>query len=186
MSVTYTEDRIEPVAEETFVPVYARSRTASKRKGGVKTWMILAPIGAVVVLGGAAAMLMGGGEETVEPALVEPAATAPVFPATPVPTDVAAAPLTSAATPTPVEMAQQPTPAPVARTSEPARRAAPAPARRAAPAPAPAARVETPAAPTNPQPYSAPATSTLNTTPATPVPAPAAPRAPTIQVQPLN
>lgn len=188
MSVTYTEDRIDPVTEETFVPVYARRGSSAKSKGGLKTWMILAPLGAIAVIGGGALMLMGGSNEADEAALVEPASTAPVLPLAP--TETAAAPLTSAATPAPVEVAAQPAaaPAPAVREAAPVRRAAaPAPAaRRAAPAPTP--RVETPAEPTGPRSYSAPAastpsTSTLNTSPATPAPAP---RAPVISTQPLN
>jgi len=79
-------------------------------------------------------------------------------------------------------------PAPVARRAEPvARRAAPAVERPAA------ARVETPATPSGPQPYTAPAASTsrtrqLNTAPAASTPAPVVttPAAPAITVQPLN
>ena len=191
MSVTYPEDKIEPIAEETFVPVYARRGRSAKKQGGVKTWMILAPIAAVAVIGGGALMFMGGSNEADEAALVEPAATAPVLPLTPAPTEVAAAPLASAATPAPVEATPQPAaaPAPVAREAAPVRRAAPAPAaRRVAPAPTPP--IETPVEPTGPRSYSAPAasspsTSTLNTAPTAPAPTPA-PRAPVIATQPLN
>ena len=64
MSMTYANaetearahSRSEPAA---FVPRYARP---TKSKKAVKTWMILAPIGAVVLLGSAAAMMMRGEE----------------------------------------------------------------------------------------------------------------------------
>ncbi|HZW15705.1 MAG TPA: hypothetical protein VFF66_05565 [Brevundimonas sp.] len=152
MTVTYPHDRplppngeVEPVREEPFVPVYARTRKTRGRKGGVKTWMILAPLGVLVLGAGAAAMMMGGEDATPAP-LAEPAATAPVLPAQPLLTEVApieAAPVAEAT----------PAPAPVVR------RTAPAPARRAAPArtapadPAPTPRVEV--APTSPEPYTA-------------------------------
>src|SRR5688572_24720327 len=101
MSVTYPHDRpmlhgdhVEGVHEEPFVPVYARNRrTARGRKGGIKTWMVLAPIGVLVLGAGAAAMMMGG-EEAAPAPLVEPAATAPVLPAQP-----AAQPLATTAAP---------------------------------------------------------------------------------------
>lgn len=175
MSVTYPHDRPtlhehrpEPIRDEPFVPVYARTRTATGRRGGVKSWMILAPIG-VLVLGGAAAALMMGGDEPPAAPLIEPAATAPVVPATPLPLETASievAPIDAA----PVATA----PAPVAR-----RQAAPAPARRAAPVreAAPTATASTPApaeeTPTGPQPY----TAELNTAPAQP---------PVIVIQPAD
>ena len=64
MSMTYANaetearahSRSEPAA---FVPRYARP---TRSKKAVKTWMILAPIGAVVLLGSAAAMMMRGEE----------------------------------------------------------------------------------------------------------------------------
>src|SRR5215217_553999 len=99
MTVTYTEDRITPFAEtgeagreDAFVPVYARTGRKTRHAGGkVKTWMILAPIGAVV-LGGTAVAMMLSGSETAEPALSEPAATAPVTPIAPLATPTVAAP----------------------------------------------------------------------------------------------
>ncbi|HYC97624.1 hypothetical protein [Brevundimonas sp.] len=179
MTVTYPHDRplpqdshLEGPREEPFIPVYARTgRSARGRKGGIKTWMILAPIG-VLVLGGAAAALMMGDRGEVAPApLAEPAATAPVLPAQPVTAEAA-----------PVEVAPvveaTPAPAPVVRRTAPASARRPvAPARTSAAAPAPAARVVAPAQPVGPQPY----TATLNTTPA---PAPA--QAPVIVIQPVN
>ena len=178
MSVTYPhdrpmlhDDRLEPARDEPFVPVYARTRSARSRKGGLKTWMILAPIGVLVLGGAAAALMMGGGEEPAATVL-EPAATAPVLPATPIPSETAlieVAPIDAA----PVEAA----PTPVARrqtTPAPARRAAPV--RETAPTVAASTRVSTlPAeAATEPQPY----TAELNT-----APTPAA-QPPVIVIQP--
>ncbi|HEY0926312.1 hypothetical protein, partial [Brevundimonas sp.] len=91
MSVTYTDDRAE-MREDTFVPVYARTKSRARRKGGVRTWMILAPIGAVLVGGAAAAMMMNPGAEPEPAALAEPAATGPVLPAAPAPLPMEAAP----------------------------------------------------------------------------------------------
>ncbi len=90
MSITYPHDRTIPSdgltaapREEPFVPVYARTRSATGRKGGVKSWMILAPIG-VLVLGAAAVVLVTAQGEHVAPVpLVEPAATGPVLPTQP-------------------------------------------------------------------------------------------------------
>lgn len=69
MSMTYANANTETRAEETFVPRYARPAKSTK---SVKTWMILAPIGAVVLLGAGVAMMMGGGEQ----AALAPAAEA--------------------------------------------------------------------------------------------------------------
>lgn len=177
MSVTYPHDRpvsagdaLEAPREEPFVPVYARTRRTSRgRKGGVKTWMILAPV-AVLVLGGvAAALVMGGGEDVAPAPLVEPAATPPVLSAQPVAVETA----TVEVTPPPVEAT--PAPAPVIdRTPAPVRRAS-APARAPATAPSAAPRVEAPAEPTGPQPY----TASLNT-------APASAQTPVIVIQPAD
>ena len=76
MSMTYTNPaypraetpdyaRSETTGDVAFVPRYAR--TARSRKP-VRTWMILAPIGAVVLLGGGALLLAGGGEPAMRPA----------------------------------------------------------------------------------------------------------------------
>ena len=188
MSITYPHDRplsrdglAEVPHEEPFVPVYARTRrNARGRKGGVKTWMIMAPIGVLVLGAGAAALVMGEREAVAPAPLAEPAATAPVLPAQPLVTETTPASTVGNAS---IEV----TPEPVVRAAPaPARRAAPAPAaRRAAPAPAPATR-EAPAEPTGPQPY----TSSLNATPpaaaapVTPAPTPAPP--PVIVVQPAG
>lgn len=186
MSMTYANANTDARADTTFVPRYARP---TKSKKSVKTWMILAPIGAVVLLGSGVAVMMGGEQtapaqpaETAAPAMqTAPAAmTAAQAPVTPAPVEVAP---TSAAASTPAAA-----PAPVARRAEPvARRVAPAVERPAA------ARVETPAAPAGPQPYTAPAASTsstsqLNTAPAASTPAPVVTMRtePTITVQPQN
>ncbi|MCS6627464.1 hypothetical protein N0B44_31620 [Roseibacterium beibuensis] len=189
MTITYPHDRSIPnesltdaPREEPFVPVYARTRSARGRKGGVKSWMILAPIG-VLVLGAAAVVLvMSEGDEVAPAPLAEPAATGPVLPTQPLVSEIA--PLETPAGTT-IEVAPEPVvraaPAPA-----PTRRAAPAPARRAAPAPTPApATREAPAEPAGPQPY----TSSLNTTPpttapATPAPTPAPP--PVIVIDPAG
>lgn len=195
MTVTYPADLAKPYGdrveaqqigaahEEPFVPVYARRGKARGGQGKVRTWMILAPV-AVLTLGGIGAMLVLSGDNQASAPLAEPAATAPVLSAMPVPTEAAAAPLASAATPEPVV-------APPA-----AREAAPAPARRPAvrtPAPAPevSPRVEAPVAPTGPRPYTAAPdtapTTTLNTAPAAPaVPATPAPPPPVIVIEPAG
>lgn len=181
MTVTYPHDRplphdthMEEARPEPYVPVYARTRGSTRsRKGGVKTWMILAPVGVLVLGGVAAAMIAGSGDDAPPAPLVEPAATAPVLPAQPLISEVA--PLETSGAPV-IEAAPAPAPAPVVRAA-PARRAAPAPAR-----PAPAATREAPAEPVGAQPY----TSSLNTSPtaapATPAPAPA----PVIVIQPQS
>lgn len=189
MTITYPNDQTLPndgltsaPREEPFVPVYARTRSATGRKGGVKSWMILAPIG-VLVLGAAAVVLVMGEGEPVAPApLVEPAATGPVLPTQPLVNEIAPVETPAGA---PIEAA----PAPAVRAAPaptPERRTAATPVRRAAPAPAPApATRESPAEPAGPQPY----TSSLNTTPpttapATPSPTPAPP--PVIVIDPAG
>ena len=68
MSLTYTDDTPRayaetsaPRTEEAYVPVYARGRSRKARKSGLRSWMILAPIGVLVLGGVAAMMLMDGG-----------------------------------------------------------------------------------------------------------------------------
>jgi len=190
MSVTYPHDRpLSPadrhdgLREEPFVPVYARTgRTArGRRKSGMKTWMILAPIGVLVLGGAAAALMMGDGGDVAPAPLVEPAATPPVLPAQPLVTET----VTAGTDVAPVVEAT-PAPAPAVRAAPaPARRSTPAPARRVAPAPAPAETTrEAPAEPAGPQPY----TARLNATPATPAspaaPAPTPAPPPVIVIQP--
>lgn len=199
MSVTYIPepDTTAMNVESDYVPVYARTGRAKSVKGGkkIKTWMILAPVGAVVLIGGAVAMMtMGGGEEPAP--LAEAPTTAPVLaPLTAAPATglvdggLGAAPTTSASTPAPVDVAPA-APAPVVREAAPVRRAAPAPVtqRRAAPEPVatpPAAAPEV-VAPSGPQPYSASPASPTSTLDAPSVPAPATPPAPAITVQPLS
>ncbi|WP_374516542.1 hypothetical protein [Brevundimonas sp.] len=187
MSLTYTDDTARtytetpaPHTEDAYVPVYARSRTRSRkaRKSGIRSWMILAPVGVLVLGGAAAMMLMDGGRET--SALAEPAATAPVMPA------AAPAALTAAAepvaTPAPVEAA--PLPRDAAPAPAPVRRAAPA-RRAAAPAPVPAA-VEREAAPAPAEAVAetSQTTVTLNTAPTTTTTTEAPP--PRIVVAPLD
>lgn len=186
MTVTYPQDRphethVDEPRPEPYVPVYARTRGSTRsRKGGVKTWMILAPVGVLVLGGVAAAMIVGSGDDTAPAPLVEPAATGPVLPTQPLVNEIAPVE-------TPAGTTIEVTPEPVVRAAPapaPARRAAPAPARRSTPAPAPATR-EAPAEPAGPQPY----TSSLNTTPptaapVTPAPTPAPP--PVIVIQPQS
>ena len=75
MSLTYPDTRPEPqpiVPEmrsreaEAWTPVYARRPV--RRKGKVKSWMILAPVGALTVAALGAWALMNPGEETAAPA----------------------------------------------------------------------------------------------------------------------
>lgn len=184
MTVTYPHDRplphathMEEARPEPYVPVYARTRGSTRaRKGGVRTWMILAPVGVLVLGGVAAAMIAGSGDDVAPAPLLEPAATAPVLPAQPLISE--AAPLETSAAPV-IEAAPAPAPAPAVR-------AAPAPARRAAPVPArptaPAATREAPAEPAGPQPY----TSSLNTSPAAAPATPAPTPAPVIVIQPRS
>ncbi len=176
MSITYPQDRAEAAGEETFVPVYARTKAQLRRKGGMRTWMILAPIGVLVIGGAAALMVMTGGNDVAEAPLAEAAATAPVLPTTPAPLPMAAEPAPVDTTPLPV--VREAAPAPVRREAPVVRRAAP---RAETPAPAPAPRVAAPAP--------SPVTSTLNSAPAAPAPTVAptpAPPPPVIVVEPLS
>lgn len=204
MSVTYTDNDTtldRSLSDDApYVPAYARTRQARKSKGGVKTWMILAPIGVLTIGGIGAAMMLGGGEQA-QMADAEVATPAPIA-SQPLQADTAVAPLTSAAMPAAVEVAPVPAPPPAARTVEPVREAAPA--RRAAPRAAAPLEPRVEAAPepvlTGPQPYnatpSAPAssaapspTSTLNRAPVVVTPTPAAPAptpAPVIVVPPAG
>jgi hypothetical protein len=188
MSVTYT-DQVRPAAArpaarvdgEAYVPVYARSG-ARKSNKPVKTWMILAPLGVLVVGGAAAAMLM----QPAEPAVEEAAPFAPLA------AQLAAseiAPLNAASIPmeTPADLTTA-TPIPPAAAAPVERRAtptsadlAPAQARAARVAPraaAPAPVVEAPVAPTGPQPYlsvAPQAVAPMTQAPAAPVTSSAAP-----------
>lgn len=171
MSMTYADVTTNTAAvdatgrstDEVFVPRYAQRRSRSNKT--VKTWMIIAPIGCLAVIGTAAALMMGGDAPAAPTAL------------TPVETPLAQ--------PVPVQTTPQTTPAPVPRRAEPAvRRAAPS----APPAERPAPRVDTPVEPTGPRPYSA-ATAALNTaaSPAASAPAPVQIQPPpTVSVEPVN
>jgi hypothetical protein len=189
MSYTYAQENVANEAEPVFVPSYARRSAAKPKK--FKTWMVLAPIAGVVLVGGAAVMLMNSGGEAAQPLAepaVAPAVIAPAAPLSSTPAPVTAAPAATVAA----------TPAPVVREAEPVRRAAPAPVRRTAPV---ASRVEAPVEPTGPRAYQASpsATPSLNA-PVTAAPAPriatppvvapapvtATPPAPSIPVSPLN
>lgn len=179
MSATYT-DQVRPAAarvdNEAYVPVYARSG-ARKSNKPIKTWMILAPLGALVVGGAAVAMLMQRATPAVEEAV----------PFAPLAAQLAASetlPLTAPSIPmeTPAELTTAaPIPPSVAAPVE--RRAAPvtpAHVARVTPrAPAPEA-VEAPVAPTGPQPY-------LSVAPPTAAPTAMAPAAPApIVITPTN
>lgn len=178
MTVTYTDDRMRNTSAtaDTFVPRYARAKRARK---GVRTWMILAPIGAVVLIGGGAAMMMSSGETQ---ALVEPAPTATALQ----PFEAVAAPLERSVAPSTLAVnAAEPaaTPAPVVR--EAARARAPTVQRRVVPvertpAAAPAVTPREVVEPTGPRPYTADTATVAPpaAAPATPVPAPVIQTAP--------
>ena len=121
MSFTYTDEPVTtiPAPEADFVPAYAR-RPARQKK--FQTWMVLAPIGAIALIGGAAAMMVNTGADDAAP-LVEPApAMAPVIDTTaPLPTTMSSPPAAASA-PAPVAVVA---PAPVVREAIPVRRAAP-------------------------------------------------------------
>jgi hypothetical protein len=159
MSLTYPDTRPEPqpiVPEmhsreaEAYTPVYARR--PARRKGKIKSWMILAPVGALTVAALGAWALMSPGEEAAAPVAAEPApvaapalTTPPLLTEAASPDDAVLQPPLEAA-PAPVE----PSPAPAASTP------------RAEPAPAPAAReaqaepaAEPVAPPAGPQAYDA-------------------------------
>ena len=187
MSTTYTPETNARADATTFVPRYARTTRAKKP---VRTWMILAPLGALVFAGAAVTMMMN-----TRPASVAEAPTAATSPAVAAPqADPAPAAMTQAPMPAPVAAA---TAAPVAAQAQPTQAAptarAPAPVERAAARDrraAPKAPADEPVVSTGPQPYaattSAPqiATGRLNAAPAQ---APATtPPAPMISVQPLN
>lgn len=188
MSVTYTDNTLNNTNDTTdFVPAYARG---TRRKKPVRTWMILAPIGALALIGGGAAMMLQGGESPTplaEPAPVaaQPLAVQPLTPAAPLESstlpDNASASI-APPTPAPVVSERRADPAPVVQR----RQSAPV-ERRAEPVQA-APSVETAPEPIGPQPYTA--TQSLNAAPTAPTTAPAAPapatRAPAIQTAPLN
>lgn len=110
-----------------FTPVYARG--AARRRGKIRSWMILAPIGVVTVAALGAWAVMNADEAAVpvpaEPAPLTsaPLASGPLIPETALTID-AATPVEAAAElivePAPVEAASTPAPAPAARTARPA------------------------------------------------------------------
>lgn len=185
MSVTYS-DTVRPAAaqpqSQAYVPVYARAGRAHRNKP-VKTWMILAPLG-LLVMGGAAALMLTQ-ESAVAPAAVSETPVAPT------PAPVSAAGPAAASAPAAVALAPSVSTAPAASTpAAPVERAAPAaraqPARQAAPA---APVMETPVEPTGPRPYVAEAAPTaaaprVSVTPATPAAAPTPSSPPTVVIAP--
>lgn len=181
MSYTYTQDTMAPEAEAVFVPSYARRSVKTKK---VKTWMVLAPIAGVLLIGGAAAMLMNSGGDNAQPLAEPEAAPMAMQPSTVTPTPLSSTP--EASTPAPVVAAVAPTPAaaPVTRQAQPARRAEAVPVRRVAPTTPrvqSAPRVQAPVEPTGPQSYqAAPSVS------APVAPVASTPPAPSISVSPLN
>lgn len=174
-----------PDAEEPIVPSYLR-RTARPQKK-MRSWMILAPIGGLVLLGGAVVMLFNPAEEPAAP-LAEPAPV--TAPAAGEPTLTSPSALEASAG-APVVIAES-APAPVA--TPPVSRTASAPASR------PQASSQTPpsaassqatsevAEPTGPRPYAPnPSTQALNTAPATGATATPPPTsAPVIATRPLT
>ena len=179
MTVTYSEPNpTAPLStEETFVPSYARG---SRKKKSVKTWMILAPIGALALLGGGAALMMTG--EPANDTLVEEPATlsAPVQAPMSAPVESSTMPSTASIdpasvtpmAPAPVVREAAPTPPPAIR----ARNVQPSRAVRPVEAPAPVAREAAPVQPSGPTPYVAPSTTGSAATPP----------APSISVAPLD
>jgi len=172
MSVTYT-DQVRPAAarvdSEAYVPVYARSG-ARKSNKPLKTWMILAPLGVLVLGGAAAAMLMQPAEPAPTPLEAAPSAIASEV-----------SPLTAATIPmeTPAELTTA-TPIPPAAAAPVERRAIPSPAP-VVPAVEPVAPIVSP----GPQPYLSVAPQIPAATPSTPAPAtPAAPPAPIVITPP--
>lgn len=197
MSMTYAQtnpaiastDTVGGATDGVFVPRYAQTR---RKKKPVRTWMIVAPIGALAVIGTAAALMTGGGETAPSPsatvrtdqaapaglgaASAQPAAAVSVLQAEP----VQATPVQA----TPVQAAPARAPAARAGTGQ-------ATAPRAAPttAESPVVRVETQAEPAGPRPYVAsPAAPTANATRAEPaIQTPAVPvQIPAVAVQPLD
>jgi len=149
-----------------YTPVYARSGKARNGRKAVRTWMILAPIGVVVLIGGGVAMAIGG--ETSAP-LGAPVAveSAPLAAALPV-ADTAPLALETSAAPEAV-VATAPAPA----ATPPAATRVPAPAVRSQDEAAPVvAPVETAPPPAGPQPYLSAAEPPAPATTVAPAPTP--------------
>lgn len=159
MSMTYTDAPERAVEADAPIVTPAFARVGRKPRSGVRTWMILAPIGAIVLAGSAYLMLTA--PETATPLNEAPAPAIEPAPLAPM---------------TPMEIPVPTMEAPVALEAAPAS-AVPvaAPTVRAPAAPAP--RVETPVEPTGPRPYAAEA-------PAAAVPTPT--QGPAIVTRPLN
>lgn len=139
-----------PVADNApYTPVYARSGKARNGRKAVKTWMILAPIGTLVLIGGGVAMAIGG-ETSVPLAAPAPVASAPFAAALPV-----AAPAPAPLALEPPAMAETVTeraPTPVAAPPAATRTRTPAARPRVETTPV-AAPVESAPSPVGPQPY---------------------------------
>lgn len=151
---------------EIFVPAYARS--GRRKNKGIRTWMILAPIGALALAVGAVVVLTAPSTETRPLVQAEPG----LSPLTPAPAALDPTIVVPPATPVAAATVEAPPPPPAIQ-----RRVAATPAaRRVAPAPRtearPAAVVATSAEPTGPRAYTAsPSTATT----VTPAPTPASP-----------
>lgn len=153
------------VAESVpYTPVYARSGKARNGRKAVRTWMILAPIGALVLIGGGVAISMGG-EASAPLGAPVPVETLP--PARPVAPE--AAPM-AAPTPAVAAAATQAAPVPVARPAVETRSRAAVVRPRVVAEPVVAA-VEPAPPPAGPQPYLAAAepAATAAPAPSTPV-----------------
>lgn len=187
MSMTYADAADRSVAEApadgsgVFVPRYAQRRKSRKP---VKTWMILAPIAALAVVGTAAALIMGGKQTAA------PADPAPVLSAQMQTAPGALQPAETQAVVMP-SVIDAPDPQPVQAEPVAAPGRAEAPARRVAPAQT-ESKFQPTTAETEPdglRPYSAEATTALNVAPAAPAQAPISvrvPSTPTVSVQPVN
>lgn len=153
-----------PVTENApYTPVYARSGKARNGRKAVKTWMILAPVGAIVLIGGAVAMAFGG-ESSAPLGAPVPAESMPA--ALPMVSDAAPAVPTAPAAAAPVANVA---PAPMTRQAVETRSRAPATRPRVAPA-AVVVPVEAAPPPAGPQPYVSVAAPPATAAPAPPTP----------------
>lgn len=179
MSAPYT-DQIRPAAlvdSEPYVPVYARSGARQSNKP-VKTWMILAPLGVLVVAGAAATLLMQPTAPAVDEAVPFAPLAAQLAASEVAPLNAPSIPMVTPAELTTATPIPPPVAAPVERRAAPAT-PAPAPARtaRVMPRAAAPATVEAPVVPTGPQPY-------LSVAPQTAAPTTVAPAAPVTSTAP--
>ena len=169
-----------PADNAPYTPVYARSGKARNGRKAVKTWMILAPIGALVLIGGGVAMAIGG--ETSAPlGAPVPVESAPFAAALPVTDTTPMAMETAAAPEAIVEAASAPvvTPPAEARSRAPALRSQV----EASPVVAP---VETAPPPAGPQPYLSAAEPVEPATTAAPAPTPPVLPPETVTASPIN